>query len=120
MKKYFCTALALLLAASLFTGCGCTNRNVSNRPDGVITDPTTVNPTPTMTTPTTESTRETTMPTTQSTMPSQGATEPSMTDATVDTGSGSDSGMSGPSGESGETGHTAPQRSRSRSMDRYS
>lgn len=113
MKKYFCTALALLLAVSLFTGCGCTNRNVSTRPDGVITNPTTVNPTPTMTTPTTEATRETTVPTTQSTMPSTGATEPSMTDATVDTGTG----MTGPSGEST---HTEPQRSRSRSMDRYS
>ena len=116
MKKYFCTALALLLAASLFTGCGCTNRNVSERPDGMITAPSTVNPTPTMTTPTTEVTRETTLPTTEATMPSTMATEPSMTDATVDTGNG----MTGQSGESGESTHTEPQRSRSRSMDRYS
>jgi hypothetical protein len=109
MKKYFCTVLALLLAVSLFTGCGCTNRNVSERPDGMITDPTKVNPTPTMTTPTTEATRETTLPTTEATMPSTVATEPSMTDGTLGTDPGT-----------GESGHTESQRSRSRSMDRYS
>ena len=68
MKKYLYTAMALLLAASLFTGCGCTNRNVSENPNGLITDPTTMttSPIPTMTTPpevTTMPTRETTAPT---------------------------------------------------------
>lgn len=66
MKKYICTAMALLMAASLFVGCGCT-RNVNQRPDGMITESTiapTTNPMPTMTTPPEESTRATTEPTT--------------------------------------------------------
>lgn len=66
MKKYICTAMALLMAASLFVGCGCT-RNVNTRPDGMITEATimpTTNPMPTMTTPSEETTRATTEPTT--------------------------------------------------------
>ena len=71
MKKYICTAMALLMAASLFVGCGCTNRNVSDHPGGRITDPTTAtNPMPTMTEPTT---RPSTAPTTEGTMPSTDA-----------------------------------------------
>ena len=75
MKQILCMALALALSAALLTGCGCTNPNVSNDPNGVITNPTTVapstNPMPTMTTPPEESSRETTMPTTGTTMPSE-------------------------------------------------
>lgn len=116
MKKYFATALALLLAASLFTGCGCTNRNVSDHPGGIITDPTTVapstNPIPTMTTPPEPST----VPHSETTMPTYD-TAPGMTDATVDTESGT--------GDTGDTGGTmdtepAPSRSRSRTTDRRS
>lgn len=79
MKKYLCMALALLAAASLFTGCGCTNRNVSDNPNGMITKPTTVpttNPTPTMTTPPEETTRPTTAPTTEATVPTTDMTLP--------------------------------------------
>lgn len=74
MKKYLCTALALVMAAALFVGCGCTNRNVSDHPGGIITDPTgnTTNPMPTMTTPTEVTTMPTTLPTTEATMPSTG------------------------------------------------
>ena len=76
MKKYICTAMALLMAASLFVGCGCTNRNVSDHPGGKITAPTAAtNPMPTMTEPTTETTRPSTVPTTEGTMPSTGATD---------------------------------------------
>ena len=87
MKKYICTALALLIAASVFVGCGCTNRNVSNQPGGMITDPTTVpttNPMPTKTTPP----EDTTVPHRETTSPTHATTEPAMTDmtdATVDT-----------------------------------
>lgn len=86
MKKYICTALALVMAASLFVGCGCTNRNVSDHPGGKITDPTTAatNPMPTMTTPPEESTRATTAPTQESTLPSTGETNG--TDSTNGTG----------------------------------
>lgn len=110
MKKYFCTALALLLAASLFTGCGCTNQNVSNHPGGKVTAPTTpvtTNPMPTMTTPTTE----TTTPPTQTTAPTQATTEPGMSDATIDTEPGT--------GSTDDTAIPDPARSRSRSMTRY-
>lgn len=73
MKKYICTAMALLMAASLFVGCGCTNRNVSDHPGGRITDPTAVtSPIPTMTTPT-ETVRPSTTPTHGSTTPTTGA-----------------------------------------------
>lgn len=76
MKKYLCTALALLMAASLFVGCGCTNRNVSNDPGGKITKPTTAtSPIPTMTTPSEETTRPSTAPSTEGTMPSTGTTD---------------------------------------------
>lgn len=94
MKKYICTALALLMAASIFVGCGCTNRNVSTNPNGMITDSTTIapttNPIPTMTTPHDETTRpaephrETTAPT-----GTTGHTAP--TDHTSATGSVTDS-----------------------------
>ena len=73
MKKYLCTAMALLMAASLFVGCGCTNRNVSDHPAGKITKPTTAtNPMPTMTEPSETATRPSTAPTTEGTMPSTG------------------------------------------------
>lgn len=116
MKQYLCTALALLLAASMFTGCGCTNRNVSNQPEGMITDPTNVapstNPMPTMTTPPTE----TTMPHRETTEPTHDFTEPGMTDGTLDTQPGT--GESGDTGETGPSMPSDPARSRGRSIGR--
>lgn len=87
MKKYLYTAMALLLTASLFTGCGCTNRNVSENPNGLITDPTTMttSPIPTMTTPP----EVTTMPTRETTAPTHATTEPMTTDAPMETEHGS-------------------------------
>lgn len=75
MKKYICAALAVVVMATMFVGCG--RRNVSDHPGGMITEatehrPTATNPMPTMTEPATthatqpstthgtESTRETT------------------------------------------------------------
>lgn len=79
MKKYILTAFALLMAVSMMTGCGCSNRNVSDQPGGMITDPTnipaTTNPMPTMTTPPEDTTRPTESH--PATMPSR-HTEPSM------------------------------------------
>ncbi len=85
MKKYICGAAALLLAATMLFGCG--RGNVSDHPNGRITDPTvempTIIPEPTMTTDSTHSTTETTHPatshTTETTHP---ATNPA-TDSTM-------------------------------------
>lgn len=66
MKKLICSAMALLMASTMFVGCG--KRNVSDHNGGKITEPTTVAPTiipePTMTTPmvTTEPTIHTEVP----------------------------------------------------------
>ena len=104
MKQFLCAVVALVLAASVFAGCGCTNRNVSNRPDGMITNPTTVppttNPLPTMTTPTTETT-----------MPHPTVTEPGpeMTEGPMDTQPGT-----GDTGTTGETDPSDHSRSRNR------
>lgn len=62
MKKYFGAAAAFALAATLMTGCGCTNQNN----DGMITDPTTVS-------------------TTAATMPSSDTTPIATTDPVVTT-----------------------------------
>lgn len=101
MKKYICTALALLMVASIFVGCGCTNRNVSDHPNGAITDPTsiapTTNPIPTMTTPPDETTRPATEPHRETTVPTHptgttGATEhPSATGSVTDSTDGTNS-----------------------------
>ena len=101
MKKYIFTAFALLMAATMFVGCGCANRNVSDNPAGMITDPTsipaTTNPMPTMTTPSEESTRPSTVPHTETTMPSRpmdpsiGTEHTTPTDHTGATGSVTDS-----------------------------
>lgn len=112
MKKYICTALALLMAASLFVGCGCTNRNVSDQTDGMITDPTTMapttNPMPTMTTPADETTR----PNRETTLPSSAATDPTgETDHTAATGSVTDST---------DSTHSDDTRTRNRWPDRHS
>lgn len=64
MKRYLCIAMALVLMASLFVGCGC--QNVSERKDGRITEPTNLLPTIT-----TEPTHATTRPTVE-THPSTG------------------------------------------------
>lgn len=78
MKKYSILIAALVLTATVFTGCGCRN----NRPMDTV--PTVL--------PTTEATRATTEP---ATTPSTHATEPSNhtngtehTDATIDNGNG--------------------------------
>lgn len=66
MKQYICIAMALLLMTGVFTGCGC--QNVSQREDGMITDPTGLIPSMT-----TDPTRDTTQPSIDST----DGTEPS-------------------------------------------
>ena len=43
MKKYLCAAVAILILAACFTGCG--KKNVSDDPNGRITDPTVETPT---------------------------------------------------------------------------
>lgn len=72
MKRYICAAMALVMIAALFTGCGCTNRNVSNDPNGQITQPSTMMPTvipePSTTHATTEPTHMTTEPTRETAM----------------------------------------------------
>ena len=99
MKKYISIALVLALAASVLTGCGCTNQNVSDNPGGMVTSPTTVAPTthpmPTMTTPPEQTTRPATTPTTQATRPTEtiipgipGDSTP--TDMTDETGTATD------------------------------
>ncbi len=114
MKKYICTALALLMAASLFVGCGCTNRNVSTNPNGKVTEPTTVaptNPIPTMTTPYEETThptethRETTSPTHET---------------TGHTGPTEHNGTTGPITDSTEGTHSDNSRARGVWPDRHS
>lgn len=71
MKKIATLALAVVLTAALFTGCGCTNRNVP---------PTTAPTTQATTAPTHATTEMTTVPTTEHTVPS--------TNATIDNGNG--------------------------------
>ena len=81
MKKYLCIAAAILVLSGCFTGCG--RKNVSDDPNGRITDPTVVTtapiPEPTMTTmPTVPTTPPTTRPTESnngSIHPSTGATD---------------------------------------------
>lgn len=70
MKKYSILALTLVLTAALFTGCGCTNRNVM---------PTTVPTTHATTAPTQATTEMTTAPTHETTH---------NTEATIDRGNG--------------------------------
>lgn len=79
MKKYLSLALALVLTAALFTGCGCTSQDAQ-----YTTAPTTM---PTiMTTPTTETTRATTEATTESTIDrGNGPLEDATLDTTVST-----------------------------------
>lgn len=70
MKKFSTLALALVLTAALFTGCGCRNNAA----------PTTVPTTVPATQPSTAPTHATTVPTTEHTVPA--------TDATIDHGNG--------------------------------
>ena len=119
MKKYICTALALLTAVSLFVGCGCSNQNVSDQPGGKITAPTapaTTNPMPTMTTPPEESTRPSTMPATEGTMPSTGETDGiGGMDGTDGTGIMPDASQPMPgTTEAGTTGRSAGRNPRGR------
>ena len=58
MKKYACFALAFVLTAALFTGCGCTNRNMDQ-----ATVPTVLPTTNATTEPTRATTEMTTAPT---------------------------------------------------------
>lgn len=83
MKKYMAFALAFLLVATIFTACG--RGNVSNDPNGMITDSmvTTemtkpVDPVPTMTFPTTEETESS--ETTDSASRPEESTFPTLTD----------------------------------------
>ena len=73
MKKYACFALAFVLTAALFTGCGCTNRNMDN-----ATVPTVL--------PTTNATTEATQATTEMTTAPTYATH--TTEETTDRGNG--------------------------------
>ena len=88
MKQILSLALALVLTASLLTGCGCA-ANVSTHPGGMITEEPTTRPT-VMPTPT--ATHETTRPTE--------ATRPHMTDPT--TGSSETAGSTDATGPAGE------------------
>ena len=122
MKQIVTLALALVMVAALFTGCGC-EANVSTHPGGMITEETTrptVMPTPT-------ATHETTRPT-ETTRPH--ATMPTVTgsDPTGESGSGSMGGdVGGSGGTNGGTGTnettaptdgTMPQRGRPRNATR--
>ena len=76
MKKYAYFALVFVLTAALFTGCGCTNRDMNN------TSEPTVLPTNEENWTNTEATTEMT------TVPTTAATEPSNTNETIDNGNG--------------------------------
>ena len=69
MKKYICPAMALLMAASLFVGCGCTNKNKGGMPEPTVL-------------PTNEELWESTAPTTRAT------TAPTTPSETYDRGNG--------------------------------
>lgn len=83
MKKYSIFALVIVLTAALFTGCGCTNRNM----DGTTSAPTLM-PTNETTRATTEATTNTTSePTTDMTsVPTDAGTN--STNETIDNGNG--------------------------------
>lgn len=100
MKKYAQFALVLALTAVLFTGCGCTNRDMNN-----ATTPTMLPTTQATTAPTTEMT---TAPTTM-------ATEPS---GTIDNGNGPLEDGTATTGATtdGTTDTTAPEGRASRRM----
>lgn len=85
MKRYLSIAMAVLLMAGVFTGCGCMDRNVSSHPGGMITEETTrptIMPEPTATHATTAPTEHRTEPTTttDATIPgTTGTTNPTET-----------------------------------------
>lgn len=95
MKKYCIFALVIVLTAALFTGCGCTNRNMDNTSAPTIL-------------PTTETTRATTEATTKAT------TEPitDMTSAPTGTNSTNETidNGNGPLEDTDATGNTAEGR----------
>lgn len=100
MKKYSIFVLVIVLTAALFTGCGCTNRNMDN-----TSAPTTL-PTTEMTLPTTEAT---TMPAAE---PSTGMTSaPTENDAAGSTNETVDNG-NGPLEDTDTTEGTAEGRAR--------
>ena len=77
MKQILSLILAMVMAAALFTGCGCA-ANVSTEPNGMITEETTrptVMPTPT-------ATHETTRPM-ESTLPTDASESTTPTDGTM-------------------------------------
>lgn len=87
MKKICCLALTLVLTAALFTGCGCTNRNMGNAttPTAMPTTMPTIAPTEAPTVPTTNETRPATEETTDT---GNGLLEDETTTATEYTQSG--------------------------------
>lgn len=76
MKKYAYFALVFVLTAALFTGCGCTNRDMNN-----TSAPTTQPTTSATTAPTQATTHATTEPTIHDNLPGT-------TDGTIDHGNG--------------------------------
>ena len=90
MKKFIAAALALVLMAAMFTGCGCTNSAA---------------PTETITRPTVMPTTQPTMPSTEATMPSQ----PSMpAEGQGPTGAAGATDATGATEHSGTTETTTP------------
>ena len=75
MKKYSMLAIVLVLTASIFVGCGCTNQDMTNTVPTVLPTNEEVMPT----------TRATTAPTTA---PTTEATAPTVTTETIDRGNG--------------------------------
>ena len=99
MKQILSLILAMVMAAALFTGCGCA-ANVSTEPNGMITEETTrptVMPTPT-------ATHETTRPM-ESTLPTVTGSEPTGSNGSM---GGDVGGSGGTNGASGSSDHVLP------------
>ena len=105
MKQFFSLALALVMVAALFTGCGCA-ANVSTEPHGMITEDATTGP---AIVPTPTATHGPTRPTetTHATLPTVTGSDP--TDESTLPNSGSNGGtgsMGGGNGDNGGSGST--------------
>ena len=107
MRKYFGAIVALALIASLLGGCR--GGNVSDREDGVITDPTNTSTTATM--PSTDTAPIATTEPVVTTGPSE-STDATMNSGTTDSTEGNTSTNS--TGESGATEATGSTNGRSR------
>lgn len=107
MKKYSIFILVLVLTAALFTGCGCTNRNMNTTPTVLPTNE--ENWTNAATTaPTTQAT---TAPTTQPTEPSQTIDRGNgpLEDPTVTTENGMDNAATDTTSPEGRASRRMPQ-----------